>query len=82
MNSRFTKSKNQGFIDQEAIEEALRTMEQDDAYYTESSYCANSTLYPDNRMPFVAKHLAYLKSHGSVNPEQYISNLKLMTRIR
>jgi hypothetical protein len=36
MNSRFTKSKNQGFIDQEAIEEALRTMEQDDAYYTES----------------------------------------------
>lgn len=82
MDSRFVKSKTPCFINQEQIEEQLRSIQQDKSYNTESTYSANSTLYPDNKMPFVAKHLAYLKAHSALDPEQYIANLRLMTKIR
>ncbi|MGB4758958.1 MAG: hypothetical protein WBP26_02785 [Candidatus Saccharimonadales bacterium] len=60
----------------------LREMEESDSYYTESSYSANSALYADNLIPFADKHIQYLMTHPNMDPLQYISNLKLMTRVR
>ena len=64
------------------IEETLRLMATDLAYNTKSSYSANSDLHPDNLVNFVDKHMSYLTSHPSVDPNHYVSNLRLMTRIR
>lgn len=60
----------------------LHQMEQSDGFVTLPSYSANTELYSDNLMPFVDKHVSYLKSHPSTNPQHYISNLRMMTRIR
>lgn len=60
----------------------LTAMVKDASYSTESSYSADAENYPDGQIPFVAKHMAYLRNHPSTDPSQYLSNLKLMTRIR
>ncbi len=49
---------------------------------TATSYSSNAELYPDGQMPFVEKHLAYLINHPNVDPEQYLSNLRLMLKKR
>jgi len=54
----------------------------DKAYNTDSSYSANSLQYADNLIPFVDKHMNYLNSHPKVEADQYIANIKLMSRIR
>jgi hypothetical protein len=64
------------------VERILKMMVANEIYNTESSYSANSELYPDNRIPFVNKHMAYLRSHPATDPEQYLANLRLMTRVR
>lgn len=64
------------------IKNTLMQMALDQAYNTESSYSANSETYPDNLIPFVAKHMSYLNAHPSTDPQHYISNLRLMTRVR
>lgn len=64
------------------VRNALRLMEKDLSYQTDSGYSSNESLYPDNNIPFVEKHMNYLAEHRNVNPEQYLSNLRLMTRIR
>ncbi len=78
-----TRKRGSFYSDEEAAEtEAiLAAMVQDESFNTESSYSANSTLYPDNIIPFVDKHMQYLRSHAT-DPQQYVSNLRLMTRIR
>ncbi len=63
------------------IERLLQLMVEDDAYNTDPSYTANATLYPDNLMPFINKHMNFLSSHPNTDPWHYISNLRLMTRI-
>ena len=35
----------------------------------------------ESLLTFVDKHMLYLSKHPKVNPQQYISTLKLMTRI-
>jgi hypothetical protein len=77
--------KNTSFISDEHVQEVheeLEEMERDSAFNTESSFSPNVDLYPDNRMPFVDKHMQYLMSHRGIDPNQYLSNLRLMTRIR
>jgi hypothetical protein len=64
------------------IEQKLRLMAQDATYHTGSSYSANSTLYPDNLIPFVDKHMSYLRNHPTTDPQHYLSNLRLITRKR
>lgn len=64
------------------VTQALRLMESDSSYKTDAGYSSNEELYPDNNIPFVEKHMHYLREHRNVNPEQYLSNLRLMTRIR
>ena len=62
--------------------ELLRLMVLDEAFATEPSFSADSQTYPDNLIPFIDKHMMYLRSHPNTNPIQYISNLRLMTRLR
>ncbi len=78
------KRKSDFFESEEGIqfEQALRTMVKDMTYSTKSSFSANSELYPDHQIPFVNKHMDYIRSHPSTDPKQYLSNLRLMTRIK
>lgn len=66
----------------QAFEHALRDMVADMAFLTPSSFSANTTEHPDNMMSFIDKHIEYIVSHQHVNPEHYLSNLRLMTRKR
>jgi hypothetical protein len=66
---------------QSAIAE-LQAIASDSGYNTTSSYSANSTLYPDHEIPFVDKHMAYLCNHPELDSQQYIANIRLMTKIR
>lgn len=63
-------------------EQLLLSMVADEAYRTESSYTPNAVLYPDNLISFVDKHMQYLRIHPTTNPRHYISNLRLMLRIK
>ncbi|HSX46712.1 MAG TPA: hypothetical protein VLF87_01845 [Patescibacteria group bacterium] len=78
------KRKTDYFETEEGIEiiEMLSTMNTDKAYNTEPSYSSNTKLYPNNLIPFVEKHMDYLRNHPSTDPTHYISNLRLMTRLR
>lgn len=64
------------------IRAELSQMEQDNTYITESSYTADCDKYPNKRMPFIETHLTYLNKHAEVNPGHYLSNLRLMLRVR
>jgi hypothetical protein len=65
-----------------ACKKALELLLRDVAYNTEDRYHANEVLYPDNIIPFVEKHMQYLASHPTVNPNYYLANLRLMTKIK
>jgi hypothetical protein len=82
MPARNSKSIPSNYMEEDEVIEALNIMEEDGSFMTESSYSANATLYPDNKISFKNKQLAYLKSHPQVNPEQFLANLRLMTKIR
>ncbi len=64
------------------VKDALCTMASDTSYNTASSYIASGAVYSDNLIPFVDKHMNYLNTHPSIDPIQYLSNLRLMMRIR
>ena len=61
---------------------ALQAMETNPDLITNTAYRANAELWPTNRISFVDSHLAYLKAHPTVNPQHYLSNLRLMLRRR
>ena len=69
-------------ISEPEVTQTLSSMESDLAYNTTSSYTADSTTYPTNVITFTQKHLAYLKKNPHVNPDEYISNLRLMMRLK
>jgi hypothetical protein len=80
-----TISRKINFFDTEdgvAFEQELKDMDANAIYATSSSYSTNSELYPDNLIPFVDKHMNYMRSHPSTNAQHYLANLRLMTRIR
>lgn len=76
------KSRNFDENETEIIRQMLQKIVLDQGYNTTSTYSANETDYPDHLIPFVEKHVAYLKNHPKLDPEQYIANLRLMTKIR
>ena len=65
-----------------AIRQSLVLMASDTAFNTSSSYSSNTTNHPDNLISFVDKHMDYLENHPGTDPGQYVSNLRLMTRIK
>lgn len=74
-----TLSQRKFFSSDEAasVRESLQSMVDDPCFNTELPYTAN----PENTRSFVEKHMTYLSLHPKVNPQHYLSNLRLMTRI-
>ena len=70
------------FMTQEEIVEKLQSFVDDPTMLTNDTYSPTAVDFPDNRIPFVEYHLAYLKSHKNCNPEHYLSNLSLMIKKR
>ena len=71
----------QRFLDsEEAVEirETLQEMMADPEFNTKSMY--SSTAGGD--VLFVDKHMDYLSQHTGLNVNHYLSNLRLMTRVR
>ncbi len=64
------------------VQRALRAMALDTTFNTMESYSANGILYPDHVISFVDKHMNYLNTHPNLDPNHYIANLRLMTRVR
>jgi len=58
--------------------EDLVKMMDDPCFNTTSMYSPSS----DDKMLFVDRHMKYLGQHPSLNPQHYLSNLRLMTRIK
>lgn len=80
-----TQNKRPNFLETQEGAEAkqlLEAMTTDPLYNTESSYSANVIAHPDNTMSFVDKHMEYMRNHPALSPKHYISNLRLMTRVR
>ena len=80
-----TVKKRPNFFDTEEgiqTEEMLRRMEADNTYNTQSSYSANGEIYPGHRISFKDKHMKYLSEHQAVDINHYLSNLRLMTRVK
>ncbi len=78
------KSKgNEGNIsdaNEQDIVDALGSMQKDPAFLTKSFYRGTSERWTDNHISFVDYHIHYLKLHPALDPEQYISNLRLKLR--
>lgn len=71
----------QRFLDsEEAVEirKTLKSMMADPAFNTKAMYSPAA----GGEVPFVDKHMEYLSVHAGLNVEHYLSNLRLMTRIR
>lgn len=64
------------------VQAALKSMALDNGYSTIDSYSANADVHPDHLVTFVEKHMSYLQTHPSVDPDHYLANLRLMTRVR
>jgi hypothetical protein len=58
--------------------EQLQGMMADPRYNTSSSY----SVHQADGITFVDKHLAYLSEHPKLNAREYLSNLRLMTKIK
>jgi hypothetical protein len=60
----------------------LQQMADDNLYNTASSYSSNTSLYPDNLIPFVDRHMNYLLNHPRLEANKYLANIRLITRLR
>jgi hypothetical protein len=69
-------------VTDEEVTTKLLSLQNDPAFKTVSKYSPTAVDWPDNQMPFVEIHLAYLRTHKLVNPTHYISNLELMIKKR
>jgi hypothetical protein len=58
------------------VREELEHMMGDAAFNTTSTYSPSS----EDSVLFVDKHMKYLSQHPNLNPQHYLSNLRLMTR--
>ena len=75
-----TKSKGMNAVEEAAVLLTLQEMEADKSYATISKYHSNTEKYPDNQISFSDTHIAYLKRFPSINPQQYIQNLRIITK--
>lgn len=78
------KKRSNFFDSEEGIlaRQKLQALVDDDAYNTRDSYSADTEQYPDGVIPFVDKHMEYLRTHPKVQIDHYIANLRLRTKNR
>lgn len=67
-------------MEEEEIKTALLAMESDNNLLTKSAYKANGEQWPGNTISFMDTHLLYIKTHPTLDPSHYLSNLRLMLR--
>lgn len=60
------------------VREMLEAMVADPAYNTQATYSP----WQEDEVSFFDKHFTYLCMHPNVKPREYISNLRLMTKIK
>lgn len=78
-----SKSKTtQAFMTEAEVHDALAAMLSDQSLLTEPGYIEDRDHYPDHQGPFIEKHMSYLKNHPKVNPKDYLSNLRIMIKVR
>lgn len=82
MSSAYMKSKMSNYMQESDIVLELQAMHEDDSFRTLPGYSIDSDTYPDHKVPFIESHLNYLKKHSQVDPSHYLSNLRLMLKIR
>lgn len=70
------------FMQELEVTQELQALLKDDSFRTMPGYSADTDTYPDNAVPFVQGHLNYLKRHPQVDPAHYLSNLRLMLKVR
>lgn len=66
----------------EEIMQELQLMLEDDSFHTIPGYSIDTATYPDSAVPFIESHLGYLQKHPQVDPKYYLSNLRLMLKVR
>jgi hypothetical protein len=64
------------------VKQVLRAMVADPSYNTQPGYSADVTLYPNHSKPFEDVHMDYLRARPATDRQHYLSNLRLMTRIK
>lgn len=72
-----------GFINdvsEDEILDGLHRLESSPLYMTKPVRRYNSDKWPNHEMPFVDFHMTYLKDHPSLDPKQYLANLRLALR--
>lgn len=62
-----------------AVYDELLKMVDDTTYNTVSTFSPSAE---DGNLLFIDKHMGYLCSHLAVNSSQYLSNLRLITKVR
>lgn len=77
------KKYQEGFINdvsEDKLVGVLKAMQNSSVYLTKPAFRGSSPRWTDNYVSFIDYHLNYLKLHPSLDPEQYISNLRLKLR--
>lgn len=82
MPSAWMKSNMNSYMKESEITQKLQAMLKDDTYRTLPGYSIDTDQYPDHVVPFLEDHVNYLRRHRHINPEHYLSNLRLMLKIR
>ncbi len=62
--------------------ESLLNLVKSEQYNTRDGFSANNDDYPDGVIPFVDKHMEYLRTHPQIQVDHYLANLRLRTRTR
>lgn len=82
MSSAYMKSKKKSYMQETEVLEELQVLLKDKTYNTVPGYSIDTETYPDHSVPFVEDHVNYLRKHPYVNPAHYLSNLRLMLKVR
>lgn len=77
MKSHISAQKFLASAEAEVVRQDLIEMTKSPLYNTKSSYTTTSV----EDMTFVDKHMRYLSKYVNIDPQQYVANLRLMTRI-
>jgi hypothetical protein len=79
-----TKKRSNFFESEEGLEarEKLVELVKNDQYNTDDGFSADSEQYPSGVIPFVDKHMEYLRTHPKISVDHYVANLRLRTRTR
>ena len=82
MLSANTKSRMKNYMKEPEVTQELQALLDDKTFKTVPGYSIDGETYPDHKVPFIADHLNYLRKHPQVDPANYLSNLRLMLKIR